>query len=234
MAVFGITGSCDRAGAVSILVLEERLRTLCRPARRHGVVGARARGWIRVMHLDILCSMVIYTLATIAFTCSGRVLHKSGVVPAQRDTIQVLSRGFYTQTLGELGPLVFYAGAVDHALRHHLRVHRHIHGCTPTPWRAARLRARGPRGERWGATCFCWSWPCCHQALLVFESPVKMVPPAVMAQAAMLPLIGSRRSICGSTRTGGHPAGGGTTVLLWVRRSSCGICPVLRRAQVLR
>ena len=36
------------------------------------------------MHLDILCSLVIYTLATVAFYLLGAgVLHKSGVVPAQ-------------------------------------------------------------------------------------------------------------------------------------------------------
>ena len=38
---------------------------------------ARARGWIRVMHLDILCSLVVYTVATVAFYLLGAaVLHR--------------------------------------------------------------------------------------------------------------------------------------------------------------
>ena len=49
---------------------------------------ARARGWIRVMHVDILCSLVIYTIATVAFYLLGAgVLNSMGVIPAAADTI---------------------------------------------------------------------------------------------------------------------------------------------------
>ena len=42
---------------------------------------ARARGWIRVMHVDILCSLVIYTMATVAFYL-GRAGFSTPLVPA--------------------------------------------------------------------------------------------------------------------------------------------------------
>ena len=64
------------------------------------------------MHLDIVCSLVIYTMATVAFYLLGAgVLHRLGLVPAERDTITVLSN-IYTQTLGGWTLWLFYLGAV--------------------------------------------------------------------------------------------------------------------------
>jgi manganese transport protein len=60
----------------------------------------RAKGWIRVMNVDIIASMVIYCTATIAFYFLGAgVLHAKGIVPSAKDMIVVLSR-MYTETLG--------------------------------------------------------------------------------------------------------------------------------------
>jgi len=72
----------------------------------------RARGWIRVMHVDIACSLVVYTLATVAFYLLGAgILNGMGLVPASRDLIPVLSN-IYTRTLGEWALWPFYVGAV--------------------------------------------------------------------------------------------------------------------------
>src|SRR5206468_3933372 len=72
----------------------------------------RAAGWVRVMHVDILASLVIYTVATVAFYVLGAgVLHGMGVVPAANDMIKVLSN-IYTQTLGPWSLWLFYAGAI--------------------------------------------------------------------------------------------------------------------------
>jgi hypothetical protein len=72
----------------------------------------RSRGWVKVMHVDIICSMVIYTIATLAFYLLGAgILHNQGLVPAARDMIQVLSN-IYTQSLGNWSLPVFYAGAI--------------------------------------------------------------------------------------------------------------------------
>lgn len=61
---------------------------------------ARARGWIRVMHLDVTLCMVIFTLATVAFFALGAgILHRLGVEVTDENLIHALS-GIYTGSLG--------------------------------------------------------------------------------------------------------------------------------------
>jgi Mn2+/Fe2+ NRAMP family transporter len=102
IAVFGMTG----VGATELVqypywCVEKGYARFVGPRDGSAAWTSRARGWIRVMHLDIACSLVIYTLATVAFYLLGAgVLHRMGVVPAERDTVRVLSQ-IYTQTLGD-------------------------------------------------------------------------------------------------------------------------------------
>jgi len=113
IAVFGITG----VGATELVMypywcVEKGYARFVGPWEAGPAWIARARGWIRVMHFDILCSLVIYTLATVAFYLLGAaVLNRMGVIPAARDTVAVLSQ-IYTQTLGEWSLWVFYVGVV--------------------------------------------------------------------------------------------------------------------------
>jgi hypothetical protein len=72
----------------------------------------RANGWMRVLTLDVICSFVLYTFATVAFFLLGAgVLHPLGQTPAGSDTIRALSR-MYTDTLGEWSRPLFFAGAI--------------------------------------------------------------------------------------------------------------------------
>ena len=113
IAVFGITG----VGATELVMypywcVEKGYARFVGPWEEGPAWIARARGWIRVMHFDILCSLVIYTLATVAFYLLGAaVLNRMGVIPAARDTVAVLSQ-IYTQTLGDWSLWVFYVGVV--------------------------------------------------------------------------------------------------------------------------
>lgn len=115
IAVFGITG----VGAAELFMypywcVEKGYAQFTGP-RSGGSAGGwehRARGWIRVMHVDIGVSMIIYTAATVAFYLLGAgVLHGMGLVPASADMIPVLSN-LYTQTLGSWALGVFYLGAI--------------------------------------------------------------------------------------------------------------------------
>lgn len=70
----------------------------------------RARGWIRVMHLDAWVSMVVFTIATVCFYCLGAtVLHGQGLNPKGNDMIATLAQmyvpmfGSWTKTLFLLG-----------------------------------------------------------------------------------------------------------------------------------
>jgi Mn2+/Fe2+ NRAMP family transporter len=194
IAVFGITG----VGATELVMypywcVEKGYARYVGPrADDDPEWTARARGWIRVMHLDILCSLAVYTVATVAFYLLGAaVLHRMGLVPAARDTVAVLSR-IYTETLGGWALWVFYAGVV-------VTLYGTIFAATAAHSRMmadlVRLlgvfaREDAVARQRWRnrflvilagvPAVFYW----------LFESPVQMVVAGGIAQALMLPLIG--------------------------------------------
>ncbi len=71
----------------------------------------RAFGWIKVMGVDVLNSMVIYTFATIAFYLLGAgILHGMGLMPQGAEMVKVLSN-MYTETLGSWSLYLFLVGA---------------------------------------------------------------------------------------------------------------------------
>jgi len=113
VAVFGITG----VGASELFMypywcVEKGYARFTGQREDTPAWRARAAGWIRVMHVDIFCSLVVYTLATVAFYLLGAgILHGMGVVPSARDMIPVLSN-IYTQTLGPWALWLFHAGAL--------------------------------------------------------------------------------------------------------------------------
>lgn len=72
----------------------------------------RARGWMRVMHYDAFLSMVIYTLATMAFFMMGvAVLYREGRDPDGMRMVSTLSSA-YVPIFGEYAKWMFLAGAI--------------------------------------------------------------------------------------------------------------------------
>jgi len=193
IAVFGITG----VGATELVMypywcVEKGYARFVGPHEAGPEWIARARGWIRVMHLDILCSLVIYTMATVAFYLLGAaILHRMGIVPAGRDTVVALSQ-IYTQTLGAWALWVFYVGVV-------VTLYGTIFAATAAHSRmmADLVRVLGVYPREDAPTRLMWrnrfvivlaSVPAIFYWL--FESPVRMVVAGGVAQALMLPLIG--------------------------------------------
>lgn len=71
----------------------------------------RARGWIRVMHLDAWTSMVVFTLSTVAFYFMGAaVLHPQGLKPQGAEMISTLSE-MYKGPFGAWTKVLFLVGA---------------------------------------------------------------------------------------------------------------------------
>ncbi len=71
----------------------------------------RARGWIRVMHLDAWMSMVVFTLSTLAFYFMGAaVLHPQGIDPNGADAMENLSK-MYSSPFGAWTRVLFLVGA---------------------------------------------------------------------------------------------------------------------------
>lgn len=220
IAVFGITG----VGATELVMypywcVEKGYARHVGPRDTSRAWISRARGWIRVMHLDIVCSLVIYSLATIAFYLLGAgILYRMGTVPAARDTVQVLSQ-IYTQTLGEWALWVFYAGAV-------VTLYGTVFASTAAHSRlfADMVRLTGAYAREDARSRL--KWRSRFVVLLagipavmywVLESPVQMVVAGGVAQALLLPLIGIAAVYLRHTHLPKDiQPSRGTTVLLWL------------------
>jgi len=180
---------------------------------------ARARGWIKVMHVDIFCSMIIYALATVAFYVLGAgVLHGMRLLPESHRMIPELSN-IYTRTLGGWSLPLFYAGAfaclygvIFAATAAHSRVYAdmvRLMGLFPSNDYTARVRWR----KR-----FVWFLTVVPVILFwVIQEPARMVVAGGITQAMMLPVIGLGtlflRHCCLPKKVA--PAAG-TTLLLWL------------------
>ena len=71
----------------------------------------RAKGWIKIMYLDALLSMIVYTIVTAAFYLLGAaVLNQMNVIPEGNETIEILSN-MYTKSLGPWARNFFLVGS---------------------------------------------------------------------------------------------------------------------------
>jgi Mn2+/Fe2+ NRAMP family transporter len=71
----------------------------------------RANGWIRVMKLDAIIAMFVYTSVTAAFYLLGAaVLHAQGNIPEGYAMVETLS-AMYTESLGPAAKTAFLVGA---------------------------------------------------------------------------------------------------------------------------
>ncbi|MGH7945380.1 MAG: Nramp family divalent metal transporter, partial [Opitutaceae bacterium] len=192
IAVFGITG----VGASELFMypywcVEKGYARFTGRREENSAWQIRARGWIRVMNIDIIASMIIYCVATIAFYVLGAgVLHKAGLVPKGMDMIPVLSN-MYTQTLGPWALWLFYLGAIA-------TLYGTIFAATAGNSRAladtARLVGRFERNDFPARVKFMnrFVWVALIVPVVlffVFRSPVNMVKAGGVAQAAMLPIL---------------------------------------------
>ncbi|MBM3264235.1 MAG: Nramp family divalent metal transporter, partial [candidate division Zixibacteria bacterium] len=111
-SVFGITG----VGATELMLyvywcLEKGYARSTGPYDASASWTTRARGWIGVMHKDAILSMVLYTIATMAFFSLGAsVLYQQGKIPQGFDMVATLS-DMYTKTLGPWTYYLFGVGA---------------------------------------------------------------------------------------------------------------------------
>ena len=109
---FGITGvGGDEIMYYTYWCIEKGYATYTGPDDGSALWAERAKGWIEVMYLDAVLSMVIYTVVTAAFYLLGAaVLHRAGEVPEGYQMIEVLS-GIFTETLGPWAKTLFLVGA---------------------------------------------------------------------------------------------------------------------------
>ncbi|MEZ5351502.1 MAG: Nramp family divalent metal transporter [Bryobacteraceae bacterium] len=192
VAVFGITG----VGASELFMypywcVEKGYARFAGKRDGTPVWRNRTLGWIQVMHVDILASMVIYTVATIAFYLLGAgILHARGLRPAANDMIPILSN-MYTQTLGSWSLWLFYIGAIA-------TLYGTIFAATAAESRVAsdlcrllgKFETTDYETRLKYRRLFVWVLTCASAGLyLIVQSPVNMVKAGGVAQAIMLPVI---------------------------------------------
>lgn len=193
VAVFGITG----VGASELFMypywcVEKGYARFAGKRDGTGSWRDRALGWIQVMHVDILASMVIYTIATIAFYLLGAgILHTRGLNPGDKGNMIPVLSNMYTQTLGAWALPLFYLGAIA-------TLYGTIFAATAAESRVAadlcRLLGKFEPGDYTSRIryrkIFVWILTCISAGLyLMVQSPVSMVKAGGVAQAAMLPPI---------------------------------------------
>lgn len=112
LGAFGITGvGGDEIMAYNYWLIEKGYAAYTGPREETEAWQQRAKGWIRVMYLDALLAMVIYTMMTAAFYLLGAaILHRQGLLPEGMELVETLSR-LYTQSLGPWAGTLFLVGA---------------------------------------------------------------------------------------------------------------------------
>ena len=193
VAVFGITG----VGATELFMypywcVEKGYARFVGPNDGSPSRLARARGWIRLMHADVAASMVLYSLATLAFYLLGAgILHTRGLNPGDKGNMIPVLSNMYTQTLGSWALPLFYLGAIA-------TLYGTIFAATAAESRVAadlcRLLGKFEPGDYTSRIryrkIFVWVLTCISAGLyLMVQSPVSMVKAGGVAQAAMLPPI---------------------------------------------
>ncbi len=112
IGAFGITGvGGDEIMAYNYWLIEKGYAAYTGPREETEAWQQRAKGWIRVMYLDALLAMVVYTAMTAAFYLLGAaILHRQSLLPEGMELVETLSR-LYTQSLGPWAGTLFLIGA---------------------------------------------------------------------------------------------------------------------------
>lgn len=101
IGAFGITGvASDEIIAYNYWCIEKGYAAFTGPPSDSPEWKNRARGWIKVMYLDALAAMTVYTLVTAAFYLLGAaILHNRGAIPEGNQLIETVAL-IYTESLG--------------------------------------------------------------------------------------------------------------------------------------
>jgi Mn2+/Fe2+ NRAMP family transporter len=111
-STFGITGvGASELFAYPYWCIEKGYARAAGPRSDDEEWARRARGWMRVMRLDAWFSMLVFTLATVAFYLLGAaVLRPQGLRPEGANMIRTLS-AMYVEPLGAWTRTAFLIGA---------------------------------------------------------------------------------------------------------------------------
>ena len=197
VAMFGITG----VGAAELVAYPYWCieKGYARKAGRADASDAwidRARGWVRVMHVDAWVSMVVYSLATVAFFFLGAAVlfGRGDGLPGNVGAMLNELTYMYTPVLGPRAAALFIVAGVFAVLYSTLYASTAANARALTDFLrvqgAITLREPGDR-MRW-VRLFCVVFPLVDLVAFLFvKNPVLMVTVGGFVQALMLPLVGA-------------------------------------------
>jgi len=196
-AMFGITG----VGAAELIVypywcIEKGYARFVGPRDNSDAWAERAKGWLRVMQLDAWVSMLVYTLATVAFYILGAsILHKTtggeGLPGTVSEMLNLLSK-MYEPVLGASKAQLFISAgalavlystlfAATAANGRALADFAHVNGYTTFTDGEQRKKL-----VRWFVILF----PLLDLVIyLFFKNPVLLVTVGAVGQALTLPMV---------------------------------------------
>ena len=192
MAAFGIIG----VGAMELIMypywcLEKGYAKYT--GRRDGTPQwvARARGWMRVMHVDVWTSMVVYTFATVAFYLLGAaVLGRARLNPEEADLIRTLSQ-MYVPVLGTWAPMVFLFGAFAVLYSTYFVAAAGNARILADALGLFGLTDGSEATRMWWTRVFSTIWPLVALVVYLFvRAPAAMILLCGIGQAVMLPMLG--------------------------------------------
>lgn len=199
-SAFGITGvGASELFAYPYWCIEKGYARSAGPRSDDESWAFRARGWTRVMQLDAWFSMVVFTIATVAFYLLGAaVLHPQGLTPKGKEMIPTLSMmylhplegtplagmraftrvGFLLGAWAVLFKTLYVATAANSRLTADFL---HLSGI----WKQS-----GPRSRERTVRLFCVIYPIVAVGLyFTFREPQFLIKIGGVSQALMLPLI---------------------------------------------
>ena len=192
LAAFGIIG----VGATELIAypywcLEKGYARFTGPRSDSPVWAARANGWLRVMRWDAFVSMVIYTIATVAFYVLGAaVLHRQGLNPAGNQLVRTLAE-MYVPVFGSWAQGLFLFGAFA-VLYSTFFVASASHARVSADAVCVFGLVRSADGLRWGwVRAFCVIIPLFSLTVYYFiPDPTELIRWSGVMQAIMLPMLG--------------------------------------------
>jgi Mn2+/Fe2+ NRAMP family transporter len=192
LKTFGIIG----VGATELVAypywcLEKGYARFTGPRDSSSAWAMRARGWMNVMRWDAWCSMVIYTIATIAFYLLGAaILGRTGLVPEDRDLIRTLNV-MYEPVFGSWARLLFLVGAFAVLYSTFFVANAGHARVLSDAMRVVGLSASSDHDNRGRIRILSGILPlfCLLIYLTVPQSPAQLVLLSGMMQALMLPML---------------------------------------------
>ncbi len=192
VSTFGITGvGASELFAYPYWCIEKGYARSAGPRSDDEGWARRARGWLKVMQLDAWFSMVVFTVATVAFYLLGAaVLRPQGLVPRGAGMIEVLS-SMYVRPLGAWTREAFLIGAWAVLFKTLYVATAANSRLTADFLDLAGIWTLNKPGSRERTTrAFCVFYPLLALGLyFAFREPKGLVAVGGYAQAMMLPLI---------------------------------------------